>query len=301
MKQYLKDFLKDFEYPHDCAEHLLMCYDAILQSKTKNEALQAALTAYDKNCAITYPELENYVRIICDSFSYHEYTVWLLLYILMSKRLLERYREKEIAENIWKESIRDLKYKAEECRIIKGIHGTFVADWFPRIFHLRCFAFGRLEFELTRFWEDTFVCKNGVVIENRARVLGVHIPRSDAPLSKEACDDSYRRAADFFANEFTGEYVIFTCGSWLLYPKNSEFLHEKSNVIRFGKDYEIVTVTDYEGENPNIWRIFDVEFKGDLSALPEDTHLRRAYKEYMLAGGITGKAYGVKLLSKKSN
>lgn len=300
MIQYLKTFLTAFEYPHDCAEHLLTCYDAILQNQTKNKALQAALTAYDQNCTIAYPELEPYVKIICDEFAYHEYTVWLLLYILMSKRLLERYREKGISEDIWKESMRDLKCKAEECRMIKGIHGTFVADWFPRFFHLRCFAFGRLEFELTRFWEDTFVCKNGVVIENRARALGVHIPRSGIPLSKEACDDSYRRAADFFANEFPGEYVIFTCGSWLLYPKNSEILHEKSNVRRFGEEYEIVTVTDYEDVNPNIWRIFDVEFNGDLSVLPEDTHLRRAYKQHMLAGGITGRAYGVKLLCKKS-
>ena len=62
---------------------------------------------------------------------------------------------------------------------------------------------------------------------------------------------------------------------------------------------EIVSVTDYPiGENPNIWRIFDVEFNGNLADLPEDTHLRRAYKQYMMDGNPTGRAYGVKLVSK---
>lgn len=300
MKQYLEAFLKDFEYPQDCAEHLLSCYGAISQDKARNDALQAALTAYDQKCDISYTELEDHIKSVYENFEYHEYTVWLLLYILMSKRLLARYRERGISDDIWKESMCDLKYKEEECWLVKGIHGTFVADWFPRFFHLRCFALGRLEFEITRFWEDTFVCKNGVVIANKARVLGVHIPRSGAPFSKEACDESYRRAAEFFANEFTGEYVIFTCGSWLLYPKNSEFLHERSNARRFGEEYEIVTSSDCEGEDPNIWRIFDVEFTGDLSALPEDTHLRRAYKQRLMSGGTTGKAYGVKLLPKST-
>lgn len=299
MKQFLIDFLEDFAYSADCAEQLLSCYDAIAQDQAKNDILQAALTAYEQNLTVKYAVLENYVKDICNEFSYHEYTVWLLLYILMSKRLLEVYRERGISDSIWKESMNDLKYKAEECILLKGIHGTFVPDWFPGFFYMRRFSFGRLQFELARFSEESFACKNGQILKKGDRTLAVHIPRSPMPFSKEACDNAYSLAAKFFADEFPGDYVIFTCGSWLLYPKNSEFLHEKSNVRRFGEDFEIVSVTDYPiGENPNIWRIFDVEFNGNLADLPEDTHLRRAYKQYMMDGNPTGRAYGVKLVSK---
>ena len=297
MKQFLEDFLKDFEYSAECAEQLVSCYDAIVSDSAKKEKLQAALTAYDNELIVKYAVWEAYVKDICDGFAYHEYTVWLLLYILLSKRLLENYREKGISEQIWKDSMTDLKYKADECILLKGIHGTFVPDWFPGFYYLRRFAFGRLQFELARFSEESFVCRNGQTLKKGDRVLAVHIPRSPLPFSKEACDASYNQAARFFANEFSGDFAVFTCGSWLLYPKNSEFLHEKSNVRRFGEDFEIVSSIDYPmGENPNIWRIFDVEFNGNLADLPEDTHLRRAYKQYMMAGNLTGRAYGVKLL-----
>lgn len=298
MKQFLEGFLKKFEYSADCAEQLLSCYDSITSDQAKNEILQAALNAYDNDLNVKYAVLEGYVKSICNELAFHEYTVWLLLYVLMSRRLLERYREKGISELVWKESMTDLKYKAEECILLKGIHGTFVPDWFPGFFRLTRFAFGRLQFELSKFSEEHFVCQNGYTLKKGDRTLAVHIPRSPLPFSKEACDDAYSQAAEFFADEFSGDTVVFTCSSWILYPKNSEFLHEKSNVRRFGEDFEIVTSLDFPiGENPNIWRIFDVEFNGNLADLPEDTHLRRAYKQYMMEGNPTGKAYGVKLWS----
>ena len=39
MKQYLKNFLKEFDYPGACAEHLLMCYDAISETMKKTDLL----------------------------------------------------------------------------------------------------------------------------------------------------------------------------------------------------------------------------------------------------------------------
>lgn len=302
MKQYLKTFFEDFEYPSECSELLLKCYDSITREQEKNEILQAVLTAYANDRDVSYFVLEEYVQKICDGFAYHEYTVWLLLYVLMSKRLMELYREYGISMDIWRESMADLKCKAEECKMLKGIDGTFVASWFPKFFRLKRFTLGRLQFDLTKFEEERFVCKNGRVLTAGECALAVHIPRSQIPLSKEACDDAYQRAVRFFAGQFQGDWILFTCDSWMLYPKNSELLHEKSNVRRFGEEYELVSVTDYpEGEHPDAWRIFNVEFNGDISVLPEDSHLQRSYRQHMLAGGVTGRAYGVKLMPRNAD
>ncbi|MBO4309405.1 MAG: DUF5596 domain-containing protein [Clostridia bacterium] len=300
MKQYLETFLRNFEYPEECAELLSECFDRIEAEQKKHALLRAALAAYAENRNVKFAVTEEAVKGLTEGLGFPEYTVWLLVWILMSEHLKELYVQNGIDPAIWHQSMLDLKCKAEECRNVKGIWGTFVASWFPNFYRLKRFALGRLQFELAKFESDRFVCRDGTVLTRGERVLAVHIPKSAQPLSKENCDASYQAAATFFAKEFQGGNVIFTCNSWMLYPKNSEILHEKSNTRRFGEEYEIISVTcDPPGEHPDAWRIFDVEPNGDIDSLPEDSHLRRAYKAYMQGGGITGKAYGVKLMPKR--
>ena len=295
MREYLKGFLKEFEYPEECASLLLECLDTIESDEQKRGELRELLTAYENNEKLSYFVIEEYVKKLCDGLSAHEYCVWLLVYQLMSKRLRELYIQRGISLDIWHESMQDLLIKAEECKELKGIYGTFVGSWFPNFFRLKRIAFGRLQFETTSFLEEEFVCSDGMVLKKGDRVLAVHIPRSKTPLTEENCNASYEAAARFFANEFDKK-TVFTCSSWMLYPKNSEILHERSNVRRFGEEYEIVTITHNPvGEHPDSWRIFGIESE-DLRDLPESSFLQRAYKSYMLEGGITGKAYGVKLL-----
>ena len=302
MRQYLIEFTKDFAYPTQCAEELLGCYDAIVGDAKRGESLNALLADYTENCKVSYFVLEEYVKSICDGFSYHEYTVWLLVYVLMSRRLQELYLQEGISQEIWRESMNDLKFKLEECRLLHGIWGIFVASWFPNFYRLKRFAFGRLQMEIATYHGETFVCGDGGELKEGDPVLAVHIPRSPMPLSEENCNASYRAAADFFAERFEGDAVTFTCNSWMLYPKHSEFLHPRSNVRRFGEDFELMSAThNAEGVYPDLWRIFDVECNGDYSKLPEDSFLRRAYKEYVLSGGVTGRGYGVKRLPKSNS
>ena len=295
MREYLKGFLNEFEYPEECTSLLLQCFDMIEADEQKRGELCELLNLYRENEKLSYFVIEEYVKRISDGLPTHEYCVWLLVYQLMTKRLKELYIERGISLHIWRDSMQDLLIKAEECKEVKGIYGTFVGSWFPNFFRLKRFAFGRLQFEPTGFLQDEFVCSDGLALKRGDRVLAVHIPRSQTPLSEENCNASYEAAARFFANEFDKK-TVFTCSSWMLYPKNSEILHERSNVRRFGEEYEIVTVThNPQGEHPDAWRIFGIETE-DLCDLPEGSFIQRAYKSYMLEGGVTGKAYGVKLL-----
>ena len=299
MKEYLKEILEKFNYPQECGSLLLDCYDAIEADEQKRHTLNAALAAYKNDKNVSYFVLEEHVKKICESFPFHEYTVWLLTYLLMTSRLRELYEQKGIPLSIWRDSINDLRIKTDECWELHGIYGTFVASWFPGFFRLKRFALGRLQYEYSKFQNEEFTCSDGTVLKKGDRVLAVHIPRSEQPLSKENCDSSYEAAAKFFAGDFQSEKVVFTCSSWMLYPRNSEILHAKSNVRRFGEEYELVSVThNAENEHPDAWRIFGVEPKGGIASLPEDSFLQRAYKSYMLDGGITGRAYGVKLQRK---
>lgn len=112
-------------------------------------------------------------------------------------------------------------------------------------------------------------------------VLSVHIPNKGA-LTKEACEDSYRRAKAVFHEcypEF--EYKAFYCHSWMLDPQLGEFLPEGSNILAFQRKF-----TPYAGQTQgeDVFNfVFKLSFK-EYRDMPEDTSLQRALKKHYLDG-----------------
>ena len=134
--------------------------------------------------------------------------------------------------------------------------------------------------------------KDGKRLEPDSLVLGVHIPRTLTPFSQENCDESFARAKAFFAGRLGDAPLAFVCNSWLLYPENERILHEKSNIRKFMARFDITEHTDVE-DYDELWSVFDMEYTGNIEDFPEDTFLRRAYKEHLRHGGKTGRGFGV--------
>lgn len=128
-------------------------------------------------------------------------------------------------------------------------------------------------------------------------VLSVHIPRTGNRLEKESVDEAYRRASEFFKKKYNLKKIVFTCFSWMLYPKNLEILKPTSNIYKFISDYKIIDVKHYE-DYSDVWRLFDMDYAGDPDALPADTSLRRAYIDIIKKGGKLGCGYGVYVYGK---
>ena len=192
---------------------------------------------------------------------------------------------------IWRNSMMDLKYKLIECRLVRGIYGSFVASWFDRFFNLTRFALGRLQFEVVPF--KHVYEKDGKRLEPQSLAINVHIPRTETPLDRESCLQSYAMAKEFFKDQFTDMPMAFMCSSWLLFEKLRDFLPETANIIRFMNDYDVIQTTyAEEGDYKSLWRIFDMDCS-DLDALPEDSTLRRAYKAYAKSGARLGSGFGV--------
>ena len=234
----------------------------------------------------------NRADIAAQAADVHSYSARLLLFVCLSEHLRELYREKGIDDGIWYDSMLDLKWKLWECKTVKGIWGSFVAHWFPKFFDMTRFAFGRLQFEVANFRGE--YTKDGKTLTSESKVINVHIPRTLTPIDKESCDASYQRAKEFFADKLDGAPMAFVCSSWLLSSVNEKILHEKSNVRRFMAEYDVIHEhTNDEGEHPDAWRIFDMDFTGNVDDYPEDSFVRRAYKAHIKSGGRTGRGYGV--------
>ena len=59
-------------------------------------------------------------------------------------------------------------------------------------------------------------------------------------------------------------------------------------------DYDVIeTKFEEEGNYKPLWRVFDMDYTGNVEDFPGDTTLRRAYKTYVRNGGRLGTGYGV--------
>lgn len=222
----------------------------------------------------------------------HPYTAYALFCIGMAKTLRKFYEKRGIPQQIWLESMCDLRYKVQLCILINHVVGTHIPEWFVGFFELKRFAFGRLQFEPRPFWLDQYT-KNGKSVYKGDPVIFVHIPRTFTPLDYSAVCEAYDRAADFFKKELDNIPLAFVCESWLLDPVNKKLLAPDSNICRFANDFDILRVDENQQDRfCDMWRIFNMEYTGNVGDYPENTSLQRAYKAYLSAGGMTAHGHG---------
>lgn len=293
MRDYLKQFMLDFEYPTEAAECLLAAYDSI-QEKAKDE-FDSLIATYEADSNCDYEALRKKVDALSIPCGVHTYTAQLLMFMCFSRKAKELYLAKGVSEQIWHDSMLDLKWKLFECKEVYDIWGSFVAYWFPRFFIPDRFALGRLQFEIISYDWDPYEGK-GVSLQKGDKVINVHIPRTGTGIRREVLDDSYARAAEFFKDEFDGKPVVFVCSTWLIYPGNKEFIPEKSNLRAFMENYDIVKVRD-DQKHDWLWRLFDT-MEQNPNRLPADSSLRRSYIERLQSGGLIGTAAGVYVYQK---
>lgn len=289
MRGYIGDFLKEYEYDQSSSNDLLSSYDQILSNPETRSLMEQILKLYSSDYGCDFDGIFYNADRIAQILEIHEFTVELLVFICLSKHLRELYLEKGIALKYYQKSMADLKYKMDECILVYGIVGSFVAKWFVAFFRLTRFGIGRLQFEVIPFGDH--YNKNGIVLTPDTKVLNIHIPRSKAPLTEEACMESYREAKAFFKEEIEMDPCPFVCDSYLLYPENEKFLPPKTNTYRFFKSFDILS-SQPDKERQNLWRIFDTHEK-NINRLPADTTMRRAFIEHLKKGGKLGRGRGI--------
>ncbi len=291
MKQYLHDFLVSGKYGESDSAYLISVYNKIEADERSASLFGQMLSDYNDNFKIDDENFFKFTSEIAERLYLREYTVHLLTLICLTKRLREEYISRGIDLEIFENTVLDLKYKLEECKLVKGVVGTFVASWHFGFYHLTRFALGRLQFEAVEFGK-TYE-KDGVKLTPDTTVINIHIPRDGTPMDEKRCDESFAMAKKFFADEVS-DPTPFVCHSWLLYPENKNILSKHSNTYKFMSRFDILRSENYK-ENCDLWRLFDTDEKNP-EKLPTDTSLRRAYVEHLKRGGKTGYGYGVFLL-----
>lgn len=290
MREYLKGFFEIFTYPEEACAELMRAYEIVESNAEGKHEFEVLLKIYADNKDCDYQGLLDEMVVLSEKLGIHKYTGQLLLCICLSRKLKEYYVEEGIDEEIWFRSVCDLKWKLIECKCVYNIWGTFVAFCWDRVFNISRFAFSKLQFELTVFKENYE--KDGLLLNPESPVINVHIPRTGTRLDRESRLQAYKEAAVFFKERFHLERIVFVCHSWLLFPKNKEILSPESNLYAFISDFEIIKHAESDNYE-QVWRLFDVNYDGNVDHLPQNTSLRRAYADWIRNGVKVGWGYGV--------
>lgn len=214
------------------------------------------------------------------------------------------YKEKNISDKIFYDSMADLTYKVRECKSLKGFYGTFVPKWYKGFLMGERFALGRLQYDLWEHREDT-VEVLGFKIENGFKTIACHIP-SSGPLTYEAVLDSFKQAYAFFSDRIKDGILLIECFSWLLFPDYQPIFKEcAKNTYSFNNNFYIYETYPYE-KFFDCWRLFNVDIEDCVIAdLPEETRMQKGFKKYLMEnnkfGGGRGAALfdGEKILTRK--
>lgn len=193
-----------------------------------------------------------------------------------ARRVFERYRQKGIEGTVYVDTMKCFTRFLKECGKKNGRMFFDRGWWTYRQVSMALFRIGALEYE--------FATQEG---EN---TVAVHIP-SDADLSPEAVDRSFKEAGTFFRDCFSEyRYGRYTCDSWLLSPVLKQLLPDRSNIVSFQERFTVTSV-DREDREFIEW-LFQVPKETAYDRLPARTTLQRNVRTLLLEGGTVGAAFG---------
>lgn len=290
MTGYLKSITLQCGFDDTDISVILTAYEKILSEDETSALLSKALSLYEAD--VDFPYLTEVVEKIIPQLSLltglSVNLINLTVLLCLTKIMRQHYRNRGIDESIFINSAKDLRYKTEECKLVKGEVGVFVPAWYSGFFNMTRFGLGRLQFEVIRLGREY----NGrIKLTPDSKVINVHIPRTGTPIDKASCDSAYEQARRFFEKE-AGKNAPFHCHSWMLFTEMKDKLSPTGNVYRFMSEYDVFEIDYNDGKD--LWRLFDTDEK-DVNKLPCNSSLRRAVIEHIRSGGRLGVGRGIKL------
>lgn len=265
---FLEEFSQRIDLPADAASTLAKTYAAVKDTESFQN-LSAMITKRE-----SFEKIAETIKTDAETLKLDWHTYAMAVLCANVPVIRERYAEKGAGDDIFWESMVDFRCKINECKKVYGVWGIDPITWYAGFFEAKIFKLGRLEYEV-----------------RDEGVYSVHIPSCGA-LHHEDVLDSYKRAYVFFGGK-DGAILPFLCSSYLLFPAYQKAVFpENGNIHRFAEDFTIIRIDDKQNFR-DAWRVFDRPYTGDLSVLPQNTSLQRAFVAYMKENDNFGTGLGL--------
>lgn len=265
---FLEEFSQRIDLPADAASTLAKTYAAVKDTESFQN-LSAMITKRE-----SFEKIAETIKTDAETLKLDWHTYAMAVLCANVPVIRERYAEKGAGDDIFWESMVDFRCKINECKKVYGVWGIDPITWYAGFFEAKIFKLGRLEYEV-----------------RDEGVYSVHIPSCGA-LHHEDVLDSYKRAYVFFGGK-DDAILPFLCSSYLLFPAYQKTVFpENGNIHRFAEDFTIIRIDDKQNFR-DAWRVFDRPYTGDLTVLPQNTSLQRAFVAYMKENDNFGTGLGL--------
>jgi hypothetical protein len=210
---------------------------------------------------------------------------YVFVFLTLLSQVRAFHQARDIPEDVSRLTLTDLGRNMAVHRRRHGIGGFEHAPWLMLHFRGAIYQLGRLQFERTRLGNRTgnSITAAGLPYGPGDPTLSVHVPDYCGPLTPKACDESFARAAEFFARHFPQEtYDLAVCHSWLLDEQLAEYLPGDSNIIRFQRRFHAAYQPDAADEQ--IMRFVLGRTTMSPDGVSPGTALERAIVDHLAAG-----------------
>ena len=193
---YLNCFIENLDLPEASRASLRENCETLVTTPGAIDELVSAETLLFKDYGIDgaygaeWKPIVPHMDALSELTGLHRHVVDFLFLALASERLRENYRAAGLTDELFWDTIADLKFKLIECHDVYGIWGTFVASWYPWFYTMHRFKLGRLQYEAVHFSGDTPVTVGGYTVKPGDTVYNMHIP-SCGSLNRAARIESY--------------------------------------------------------------------------------------------------------------
>lgn len=195
----------------------------------------------------------------------------LKVYLELALNTYNEYMNRKIPEEIYLDSMKDIRIWANDYKKKHGVWGIDELDWLAESLDLKVIRLGRLQYEKVR------ANKNFGPIKEGEEFLSVHIPE-DSKLDLKDVEKSLDLAREFYKDQ---GIKYFYCKSWLLSLNLDWVLNKDSNIVKFRDKFTHIEMSFNTPQAEE--RIFSKVLE-DKSFYPEETSLQKNAKKAILEG-----------------
>ena len=296
-----EEICQKLNFPQDAKGCFLDVEKKIISIPELAEAFEKQVRFFVDDDSASMRTANEELLILSERFSINYLTLKFVYLLHCAPYTRKKYAERNLPDSLFWDGLADLNCKLKECREMEGVNGTTAECWYENFLRLNRFTLGRFQYEpFGIHTRDDLKLECGYVVKKNSRFVVLHIPGSGIPLTDEQRSKSYELAYDFFKDWAGGDTVLLHTDTWLLYPKASEFLPEKSNILKFMKDFDIYEWKEKENFS-DAWRLFGRSATLPVEEWHEDNSLRCAYKNWIAGGNKSGSGRGFIVMHKGKN